>query len=102
MGHYLEYLPDGSPLLSQNKADQLLSIPQARQIFPPPKTWEENLVCVVENGPFDAAGYVFNQRELEAFSYPDSRRKTWLHVPDAAALTLHGRTTPKSDWNFNE
>lgn len=42
-------------------------------------------VCVVDNGPFTAAGICYNDREQEAFSDPgDIRPKQWYSVPDAA------------------
>lgn len=37
------------------------------------------LLCVVRNGPFDAAAVVYNDQELRAFSDPrDGRSRTWL------------------------
>lgn len=38
-------------------------------------------ICVMDNGPFEAAGIAFNYEELQAFAYPDSRRKQWLLLP---------------------
>ena len=37
------------------------------------------IICVVENGFFDAAGFCYNEREFVAFTLPsDNRPKTWL------------------------
>lgn len=39
-------------------------------------------VCLVDNGPFTAAGIAFNERELQAFNDPnDYRMKVWFWVP---------------------
>jgi hypothetical protein len=37
-------------------------------------------VCLVDNGYFTAAGIGFDQREVDAFSYPDPRPKKWYKV----------------------
>lgn len=37
-------------------------------------------VCLVDNGPFTAAGVCYNIAELEAFQYPDGRPKKWYIV----------------------
>lgn len=37
-------------------------------------------VCLIDNGMFYAAGIAYNDRELEAFTYPDPRRKFWFWV----------------------
>lgn len=40
---------------------------------------EELAVCLVDNGPFKAAGICFEPREFEAFSQPDDHRpKKWF------------------------
>jgi hypothetical protein len=53
------------------------------------KEFEKDLVCVVDNGFFAAAGYCFNEREYACFSdTSDTRRKAWFtyeHVVDVAA-----------------
>lgn len=36
------------------------------------------VVCVVDNGPFEAAAYINSESEMAAFSRMDGRPKTWL------------------------
>ena len=39
------------------------------------------VICVVDNGPFEAAAYCYNLDEFRAFNLPDDPRpKTWLYV----------------------
>ena len=38
------------------------------------------LVCLVDNGPFTAAGICYDDRERDAFLIPDQRPKTWYLV----------------------
>jgi hypothetical protein len=46
-------------------------------------------VCLVDNGPFTAAGIAFSEDELEQFSEPsDSRPKTWYLAPIARLKTV--------------
>ena len=41
------------------------------------------VICVVDNGPFEAAAYCYNLDEFRAFNRPDDdRAKTWLYVED--------------------
>jgi hypothetical protein len=74
------YLHPGATV---GKADQLISL-GAVEIPGPPDSLsdipeESALICVVSNGPFDAAAYAFSDRELEAFILPDDHRpKRWL------------------------
>ena len=42
-----------------------------------------NMVCVVDNGYFGAAGYCYSENEHHAFSFPDNRRKAWLQYEHA-------------------
>lgn len=43
-----------------------------------PKTFQENLVCVMDNGFFAAAGYADSEREMQQFLSPDGRTKQWF------------------------
>lgn len=45
------------------------------------------IICVVDNGPFEAAAYCHSLKEFQQFTLPqDDRPKTWLMVPDRAQI----------------
>jgi len=46
------------------------------------------VVCVVDNGPFEAAAYAYCEGEIHAFSCPDGRPKTWLVMDKETAEAL--------------
>jgi len=59
--------------------------------------WDEDraIICVVDNGGFEAAGYAFSPRELEDFASPDlglQRDRIWLKMDRALARKLAGYT----------
>lgn len=43
---------------------------------------DETKVCLVDNGPFTAAGICFDHSKLESFARFDGRLKTWHAVSD--------------------
>jgi hypothetical protein len=43
-------------------------------------SYQKDLVCVVDNGPFAAAGYAYCEREFEEFKSPCGRRKRWFKL----------------------
>ena len=44
-----------------------------------PDKFMNNLVCVINNGIFGAAGYAYNEREFEVFTDPsDPRQRRWF------------------------
>lgn len=46
-------------------------------------------VCVINNGPFEAAGICFDKHEFQAFNRShDPRPKTWLKMPTSEVLKL--------------
>ena len=86
MGYYINKNSKGENLQPHNKAYQLIS-DGAKEINNPRQVVDD-MVCVVENGMFDAAAYIYNQKEFEAFNDPiDLRRKTWLKYEHASSLS---------------
>lgn len=85
MGYYLEHTPKGTRLPKVGKADALIA-DGAKEIINP--VFGPNLVCVVENGAFDATAYCYSKQEFRRFLQPgDLRRKRWLIVQGAATLS---------------
>lgn len=64
------------------------------KIIPPPISWDEipegkALICVVDNGMFEAAAFAYDDREFKEFSNPkDFRPKTWVLMDLAKAKEL--------------
>ena len=87
MGYYINRMPSGEMLAPTRKADQLLRVSGAREIMSPQSSFTSDLVCVVENGLFDAAAFCYNEKEQTEFAEFDGRRKRWLIVPEAAKLS---------------
>ena len=90
MGFYIQ-TPD--PL---NKATQLIELYKA-QLIKPPKDFVSSpskvLICVVQNGSFDAAGICFDSTEFAAFNNPyDGRPKSWLLMDKDKVLELNPNT----------
>jgi hypothetical protein len=45
------------------------------------------VICVVDNGPFEAAAYCYNLDEFRVFTDPqDARPKRWVTVEDVAKV----------------
>lgn len=78
MGQYINHTPNG-PLNAQNKAADLIKA-GAKLLLVPPTQFEENLICVVNNGMFEAATYAYNEREFLYFAdvTKDIRPRVWL------------------------
>jgi len=97
MGLYINFTPDG-PLSALGKArDILAQWPGARKLSETPREFVADLVVVVNNGMFDAAGWCFDKREFEEFSDPnDGRSKVWLIVPGVAELFPHMKASQEN------
>jgi len=86
MGYYINHNHNGVQLPNCNKADYLLL--DGGIEIPEPHEFIENLVCVVENGPFDAALYCYNENEMNiAKDHSDRRPKRWIVYSKAAKLS---------------
>lgn len=48
-----------------------------------PESFIEDLVCVVSNQFFDAAGYCYSENEFKVFTRNDGRSKKWFIYPHA-------------------
>lgn len=88
MGYYIE-VPE-----KKGKAAQLVCLYGARIIGPAP-VWcdikpHEAVICVVDNGLFEAAGFAFDSQEFFYFKMPDGRPKTWLIMDWKKACELTG------------
>lgn len=78
MGMYITHTPEGA-LADTGKAVALIKS-GAKLLLSAPKKWEENLICVVDNGIFEAVAYVQDERDLRDFSdyTDDDRPRVWL------------------------
>ncbi len=92
MGYYIE-VPK-----NKGKAQQIVELHGGRILLFAP-VWEdvnsdEAIIVVVDNGPFEAAGFCYDKREFEEFKAPDSygfqRPRTWLMMNREKACKLTG------------
>lgn len=77
MGYYIQgpTLGKAEFLIKQHGATRLTGAPEKLANLPPDKA----VVCVVHNGPFEAAAHAFSQKELEDFIFDGTnRKKEWL------------------------
>lgn len=86
MGYYIQ-TPE-----NLRKANQLVVLYGA-EIVPEPIKKDElggnGLICVVENGLFDAAAVCYSDQEASEFNDPaDPRPKTWLTLPKDKIIEL--------------
>ena len=88
MGYYIE-VPE-----PEGKAQQIVDLYGGKIISIPPSfediTPGKAIICVMDNGPWEAAGFAYNQRELEAFSSYDGRPRTWVIMDRKKACELTG------------
>ena len=89
MGYYIQ---TDSP---KAKANALIAEHGAILLDKAPK-WadiptDKAVICVVDNGPFEAAALAYSADELEVFSSPDPRRRRqWLYMDKTTAHKLSG------------
>lgn len=91
MGFYIEGPTKG-------KVSMLLKVIGAR-IIKQPKEWQNDLVCVVDNGAFEAAMYVYDPSEFGRVvdrEDDDNRPHVWLTVPGASKLSGYDQAVEES------
>jgi hypothetical protein len=76
MGFYIQCLSD------KCKAQYLVSEYSAK-IIPKPKKFldidaDKAIICVIDNGEWEAAGFCYCEMEFKRFSNDDGRKKVWL------------------------
>jgi hypothetical protein len=92
MGYYINQ-SSKRILPGKGKADALIEDGDAIDIDVVPTsipTHNAAIVCVVDNGAFDAAAYAYSNDELQVFLHPDPRPKRWLLMNKKLAEKLAG------------
>lgn len=89
MGYYIEVpTHQGKAEVIESLYDGMM-IPQPTSFDKVPK--DMALICVVDNGPFEAAGFVYNENEFRDFTDPkDNRPKKFLLMSWGLASELSG------------
>jgi hypothetical protein len=87
MGNYINHDSKGKHLGASFESKLKNLIADGAKEIPTPIEWNENLVCVVDNGPFAAAGHAYDEREMKAFiSGMSGRKYQWLEYEHASLL----------------
>jgi|688.fasta_scaffold61293_7 hypothetical protein len=76
---------------NKNKADEIISTFDARRVSKEMAEAfaesEKAVICVVDNGLFEAAAYCYNMSEFKAFNREsDNRPKVWLIVDNKDSI----------------
>lgn len=80
MGYYIN-----APEMGNSFAEKVQFLKDKHQATETTAEFKPDLVCVVDNFMFAAAGYCYNEAEFEEFS-KTTRPKKWLIVPNAKEL----------------
>ena len=97
MGYYIETgtVKDKAEAIAQQLGAIQITVDEAEFFV---KEQMGAVICVVDNGPFEAAAYCPSLDEFRAFTNPtDPRPKTWLMIEDVAKVwELTGYKPPRS------
>ena len=90
MGYYIE-----TPGKLKGKAKAIMEEHGAHRILYAPVSLVQvgegkAVICVVDNGMFEAAAFCYSDEELAVFAQQDERRKDWLIMDWAKACELTG------------
>ena len=83
MGYYINQNSKNQDLPAIGKLNALIE-DGAKVIIP--NEFEENLVCVIDNGFFEAAAYMYNKDEFDYFKSDNSRPRKFLKYEHAKEL----------------
>lgn len=91
MGYYITSTKAG-PLSLHGKAEDLIKNENAVKIESPPLAFptDKAVICVVDNGPFEAAAFAYSKNEMDYFAESDGRPKQWLLMDINRAKELSG------------
>jgi len=92
MGYYIE-VPN-----KKGKAQQIVELHGGRIVAGVPSfkdiSPDEAIICVLDNGAWEAAGFAYDEKELEEFAAPDffghQRPREWLIMSREKACELTG------------
>jgi hypothetical protein len=89
MGYYLQAAPDQNfgkaEFLCQKYNGRVITVEEAKLLIGDPD--KVALVCVVNNGIFEAAAYCYSAAEFEVFSSTgDIRPRTWLRFDNVSEI----------------
>lgn len=90
MGYYIE-----TPGQNHDKAQAILDAHGGRRLTGAPASLSqfegnEAVICVMDNGAFEAAAFCYSEEELAEFARPDGRPKEWLIIDKTRACELTG------------
>ena len=87
MGFYIEGpAKDKASFITVEYGGKVISEPDSFEDIPE----ELGIICIVDNGPFEAAGFAFNEREFSVFKHPDGRPRIWMTMERKTAEELTG------------
>ena len=88
MGYYIQ-VPK-----NKGKAQQIVELHGGQIVSRPPTfediTPDEAIICVVDNGHYEAAAFAFNQDKLYVLTHADGRPRTWVIMNRRKACELTG------------
>jgi len=77
MGYYINHTSNGP--IGASFSDKVHHLTEDGAIpISPPTSFQNNLVCVVDNGFFGAAAYCYDENEYQVLIKNDGRPKTWF------------------------
>ena len=88
MGYYIQtpHNKGKAKYIAEKYGGTIVDTPPSFENISPDKA----IICVVDNGGFEAAGFCFSQSELHDFSYFDGRPRTWVIIDRKKACELTG------------